>query len=63
MMHEISQRITWTIRLLMGGTPVILYGDELGLKQVLLTDKPAKSVLRTVFFSLEELSTDALGDR
>jgi glycosidase len=39
MMHDIAQRITWTIRLLMGGTPIILYGDELGLKQVFSIDQ------------------------
>jgi hypothetical protein len=34
MMHDVSQRIFHTIGMLIGGTPIVLYGDELGIKQV-----------------------------
>lgn len=61
-MHDIAQRITWTIRLLMGGTPVILYGDELGLKQVGFLEQPSVVYVQNESF-LENSPEDALGRR
>ena len=62
MMHDIAQRITWTIRLLMGGTPVILYGDELGLKQVCSIDETSIIDVQNESL-LDNLPENALGRR
>ena len=41
-MHAIVQRMSLTMGLLMGGTPIIRYGDELGIEQVRHARAPRK---------------------
>ena len=41
-MHAIVQRMSLTMGLLMGGTPVIRYGDELGIEEVRHASVPDK---------------------
>lgn len=39
MLDALSQRIFLTIGMLIGGTPIVVYGDELGVKQVDQSEK------------------------